>query len=142
MHARIQTHNRSFVHADTPDGDRIFVHYSVCDFDLRQASVGDLLDVEPEDTDRGPRATCASLVERRTDQSDEVIEGSVTRVAEGYCFLRPDDGQRDVFIHVRNFADYNGANSCTFDTLFVGARLRCGRRESGRGPRGEDAQLL
>jgi cold shock CspA family protein len=146
MRARFVTINkgRGYAHAENADG-RYFVHAHDCDFVLDDCRVRDLVEIgDVELTPKGPRARNVRWVDRGSapDAVDDLVEGVVINVqtARGFAFLRPDgadDEEDDVFCHVRNFVDFDGDSSPTFRALSRTDRLRCGRRRSTRGWRGE-----
>lgn len=59
------------------------------------------------------------------------MTGTVTRVVEdrGFCFIKPDDGSRDVFGHISEL------KGLPFDSTLQERRVEFGVAQSDKGPR-------
>ena len=138
MQGFIKTINNSYAFAETEIG-RVFVQADECNFMMADLETGDQVDIEQViDTPKGLRAKGAvRWLSRPRDNADET-DGTVVNInpARGFCFARPDDGQRNVFINVRDFTDYREGGSATFQRLAPGSRITFSRVEGHPGPKG------
>jgi cold shock CspA family protein len=138
MQAFVKTLNSSYAHAETAIG-RVFVQADDCDFLIGDLEVGDEIDIERViDTARGLRADGAvRWLSRPRDNADE-IDGTVVTVKpqRGFCFARPDDGGKNVFLNIRDFTDYREGGSATYRRLAPGDRVTFSRVAGHPGPQG------
>jgi cold shock CspA family protein len=131
----VSTVGPSYMHVLTEVHGRVFVHCSDCSFLLADCQRGDVVDISSVvDTPKGLRATGGVFfIERPTGPR---MEGTVTSINNGYCFVRADDGV-SMFCHVRSFEDCKISTSETFRTLSIGDRLTLERVPGVPGPKGE-----
>jgi hypothetical protein len=147
MRVVVERCSSTYCHAITSKGDHIFVHQQESDFDLRSVHIGDVLEIEYEQSSRGFRATTASWVERPElpEASDEAFEGFVVHIDDErkFCFVRPADkfvpgiyrrSPFDVMAHISGAADYDG-ESPMFNRLSRGLKVSGVVRQTARGMR-------
>lgn len=138
MQAFVKTINDSYCFAETEVG-RVFVHADECDFIMGEVEVGDEIDIETvSDTPRGLRATGAVRWRSRPRDNADELDGTIVSIKpdRGFCFARPDDGQRNVFLNTRDFTDYRLGGSETFGRLTPGDRVTFSRVAGHPGPKG------
>lgn len=116
--------------------DKVLCHQEHCDFKVGEAKKGDVVRVgNLEHSPRGLQGRNVSFGARSGTFYE--FQGTVVKVNfDGkHAFVTDDADGEDVFVHITDFADYNG-ESATFDMLANGQRVSGWWRGTSRGRRG------
>jgi cold shock CspA family protein len=116
--------------------DKVLCHQDHCDFNVGEAQRGDVVRIgQIEDSPRGLKGRDISFGTRSGTFYE--FQGTVMKVDfdRKFAFVTDNADAQDVFVHITDFADYNG-DSATFDMLANGQRVSGWWRGTSRGRRG------
>lgn len=119
--------------------EKILVHQDAAEFIVKECRKGDIVNIHAlEDTGRGPKARSATWVSSPVATQLAEFTGVVTTINADkmFAFVKPDEGDIDIFCHVTDFADYQDT-SATFNGLSRGDRVRGCWSTTSRGRRGQ-----
>jgi len=127
-------------------GEKVLCHADDCDFSVVDTIKGDVIEIGQLDpSPRGLRGLQVSWVSHLQTEPVFPFEGTVTSIQYEKKFAHAavdgDDARRDVFCHVTDFLDYAGL-SASFDAADRGSRVRGYFRETSKGRRGHQLEIV